>query len=344
MEKISFGKTIEGQEVYLFVLKTSKMELAVSDYGSTLVNLIVKDKAGMPVDIALGYDDVAGYESDAGSYLGCNVGRNANRIANAKFVLNGVEYTLDKNDGENNLHSGFAPYSKRVWTVEAQTDSSITFGLESPHMDQGFPGNLKLLVTYKIMSEDTFGIFYEAVSDKDTIINLTNHSYFNLNGEGAGSILNHTVTLHGEYFTPTNANLIPTGEVVPVEGTPMDFRLEKMVGFEILEKYQPLILAGGYDHNWITGSDGKLHEIVVAKGDQSGITMTISTDYPGVQMYSGNFLDGISGKCGHRYDKREGICFEPQFYPNAVNQPEFISPVCKAGETYRKQIIYKFKV
>ena len=183
MEKIYFGKTADGKETFLFVFKNSKMQVAVSDYGSTLVKVIVKDKNDNPVDVALGYDNVAGYETDPGSYLGCNVGRNANRIADAKFVLDGVEYVLDKNDGENNLHSGFAPYSKRVWTVEEQSDSSITFGLESPHMDQGFPGNVKMKVTYKILAEDTFGIYYEAVSDKDTVINMTNHSYFNLNGE-----------------------------------------------------------------------------------------------------------------------------------------------------------------
>lgn len=342
MQKKNFGITKDGQQAELFAYKTERYELSVSDYGASLVNLIVTDKSGTPTDIVLGYDTVSGYENDAGSYLGCNVGRNANRIANAKFCFNGTEYQLEQNDGNNNLHSGFSPYSKRLWKVEEQSDNSITFSLDSPHMDQGFPGNLKLFITYEIVSEDSFRILYEATPDRDTVLNVTNHSYFNLNGEGSGDIGHHTLTIHADCFTPTNEGSIPTGEIWAVEGTPMDFRAGKRVGEEIGADYEQLVLAKGYDHNWITDTSGKLHEIVTVQGDQSGITMMIATDYPGVQVYTGNYMERIPGKCGHTYLKRGGICFEPQFYPDAINQPEFISPVCKAGETFRKEIVYRF--
>ncbi len=342
MVKKSFGYTKDGKQTELYIFRTGRFELAVSDYGSTLVNLVVLGPDMVSVDVVLGYDSVSGYEEDAGSYLGCNVGRNANRIANASFTLNGIAYQLDKNDGENNLHSGFSPYSKRIWNVEKQTDTLITFSLESSHMDQGFPGNLKLFVTYEILSEDSFRILYEAESDEDTVINLTNHSYFNLNGEGAGGIEDHHLTMYADCFTPTGAGSIPTGEICTVEGTPMDFRKGKRVGKDIGADYDQLILAGGYDHNWVTRTDDKVHDIVKVQGDISGITMKIATDYPGVQMYTGNYLDGIKGKKGHIYTKRTGICFEPQFYPDAINKPEFISPVCRAGEKYRKEIVYSF--
>ena len=344
MKHRTFGYTKDGKQTELYTLKTGRFALSVSDYGSSLVNLAVLGPDMVSVDVVLGYDDVTGYEEDAGSYLGCNVGRNANRIGQACFSLNGVTYQLDKNDGENNLHSGYEPYSKRIWKVEKLNDAFITFSLESPHMDQGFPGNVKLYVTYEILNEESFRIVYEAETDADTVINLTNHSYFNLNGEGAGGIEDHHLTMYADCFTPTGAGSIPTGEIRAVEGTPMDFRRGKRVGRDIGADYEQLTLAGGYDHNWVTRTDGMVHDIVKVRGDITGITMEIATDYPGVQMYTGNYLDGLKGKKGHVYTKRTGICFEPQFYPDAVNRPEFISPVCKVGEKYRKEIIYKFFV
>ncbi len=338
MEQSSFGKN-----TLLFTMSTSKYSLSVSDYGSSLIDLVVKDKEGNPIDIVLGYDDVSGYETDAGNYFGCNVGRNANRISNAKFVLNDVEYNLDKNDGMNNLHSGCNPYSKRIWDVEQKEEGRIVFSLESPHMDQGFPGNLKMYVTYEVVNDNTFRIVYEAVPDRDTIINMTNHSYFNLNGEGSGTICNHRVTLWADSFTPADKYSIPTGEIISVENTPMDFRKGKTIGEEIEAGTEQLINGKGYDHNWITDVSGRLHDIVRVEGDKSGIVMTIATDYPGVQMYTGNFLNGVYGKKGHIYSKREGLCFEPQYYPDAVNRPEFISPICQSGEKYRKEIVYTFE-
>lgn len=343
MEQRIFGYTKDGDNTVLYTLTTPKISLSVSNYGSSLIDLIVKDKEGNPIDIVLGYDDVSGYETDAGNFFGCNVGRYANRISNAKFLLNGVEYILDKNDGMNTLHSGNNPYSKRIWSVEEQEPNRIVFSLESPHMDQGFPGNLKMYVTYEVMSDNAFRIIYEGVPDMDTVINMTNHSYFNLNGEGNGTICNHKVSLWADYFTPTDKKLIPTGEIKSVENTPMDFRKGKTVGADIDVCNEHLINGNGYDHNWITNTAGELHDIVRVEGDKTGIVMTIATDYPGVQMYSGNFLNGVCGKKGHVYSKREGLCFEPQFYPDAANRTEFVSPVCKAGEKYRKEIVYTFE-
>lgn len=343
MENRFFGYTMDGRTATLFTYQTKSFALSVSDYGASLINLIVYDQKGEPIDIVLGYDDVSGYELDKGYYLGCNIGRNANRIANARFTLNHVEYILEQNDGVNNLHSGFSPYAKRKWHLENAGDDSITFSLDSPHMDQGYPGNLKLYITYRILSDASFEISYEAIPDRDTILNVTNHCYFNLNGEGTGNIEKHQLILHADYYTPVNSFLIPNGEILPVEHTPMDFKTGKTIGAEIEENFQQLIYANGYDHNWITDTSGKVHDIATILGDKTGISMTIATDYPGVQIYTGNFLEQVRGKKGHVYAKRDGICFEPQFYPDAVNQPGFVSPVCKGGELFQKKIIYRFE-
>lgn len=342
MMQRAFGYTKDGKNTTIYTLKTNHIQLDVSDYGSTLINLFVKDKKGELVDIVLGYDDVTGYETDAGNNFGCNVGRNANRISGARFCLNGVEYLLDKNDGENNLHSGNNPYPKRIWNVEEQTDNCVVFSLESPHMDQGFPGSLKMYVTYEIVGEDSFRIIYEAKPDMDTVINMTNHSYFNLNGEGDGSICGHRVTLHADSFTPADENRIPFGKIASVQNTPMDFRNGKRIAEDINTDDEQIRNGIGFDHNWVLNHSGEIYEFAKVEGDKSGIVMTIATDYPGVQMYTGNFLDGVEGKGGHIYRKREGICFEPQFYPDAINKPEFISPICKAGQKYRKEIVYTF--
>lgn len=337
-----FGITKDGIATKLYTLKNNNLEISVTDFGSTLVSIVVPDRNNKPTDIVLGYDDVSGYETDDGYYFGCNVGRCANRIARGHFVLNNTEYNLDINNGPNNLHSGLNPYSKRVWTVENQNDTSITFSLESPHMDQGFPGALKMYVTYELL-EDGFKINYNATPDKDTIINVTNHSYFNLNGEGSGTVLNHSVKIYADSFTPADETSIPTGEIEAVKDTPMDFNNFKTIGQDINKDYIPLKYANGYDHNWITDpTDSKLHNIMDAVGDVSGIEMKISTNCPGVQMYTANFVENVKGKKGHIYNVREAVCFEPQYYPDAINHDNFVSPVCKAGCTYNKDIIYKF--
>lgn len=342
MEVKDFGRLLDGCAARLFVFGNEKLKLAVSDYGTSLVNLIVPDKSGGPVDIVLGYEDVSGYEKDESCYLGCNVGRNANRIRDGRFLINGREYILDKNDGKNNLHSGAHPYSKRMWTVGKYNDESVTFALKSPHMDQGFPGEADIRITYELLEGAAFRIRYEAVSDKDTIVNMTNHSYFNLNGEGSGNVLHHRLTLYADAFTPADAESIPTGEIVPVAGTPMDFRSGKTIGQDIGEKYQPLIFAKGYDHNFVLDDQKGCRPAAEVLGDETGIVMRIETDYPGMQVYTANYVKDVKGKNRHIYGPREGVCFEPQFFPDAVNQDKFISPLLKAGERYKKEIIYRF--
>lgn len=343
MNSKNFGTLATGENTTLYTLSNDYITCTVSDFGSSMVNLWFKDKAGNPIDIVLGFDDVAGYENDKGAYIGCNVGRNANRVSNASFTLNGKVYELDKNEGNNNLHSGFNPYSKRMWNVEDVSDDRIILSLHSPHMDQGFPGNMDLKVTY-LLKANELKITYDAICDDDTVICITNHSYFNLNGQGSGAILNHKVKLNADSFIPVDANSIPTGEIVKVAGTPMDFNVPKTIGEEIEADYEPLRNTGGYDHNWcVTDYDGTLREAVVAEGDISGVKMTISTDYPGIQMYAGNFLKGEKGKDDAIYNKREGICFEPQFYPDSVNNENFISPICKANKAFHKEIVYRFE-
>lgn len=342
MEKVSFGETKEGIETHLFVIKNEKIECHVTDYGTSLVSLWVSDKTGTPTDIVLGYDHVQGYEEDTAS-IGCNIGRNANRIAGASFTLEGKRYRIEKNDGENNLHSGSDSYSKRIWKVESYCENRIVFSLESPDMDQGFPGNVQLYVSYEIR-DDTLKIIYKGRPDKKTIINMTNHSYFNLNGQGNGNILKHKVAINADRFTPSDESSIPIGIFSAVKNTPMDFIVPKEIGRDIDRDYEQLNFAKGYDHNYcVNGYDGHLQKAVKVWGDISKISMEISTDYPGVQMYTANYLENIQGKDGNVYNPRQAVCFEPQFYPDAVNKQGFISPVCDAGKMFHKEIVYRFK-
>ncbi len=316
-----FGQLKNGQKINNHVLENEEIRIEVSEFGGSLISLWVKDKNGDFVDIVLGFQDVSGYESDAqGTYIGCNVGRVANRISGASFSLHGEQYKLDANEGNNTLHSGFQPYSKRIWTVEEETTDHISLSLISPDKDQGFPGEMQLKVTYQIAGS-SLRIQFDAKSDKDTPISITNHSYFNLNGQGSGTILNHVVSVDADTFVPIDVESIPTGEILNVKGTPMDFTNEKRIGQEIEAEYEQLQLARGYDHNWcLNGYDGTVRKAVIATGDKSGITMTLSTDYPGIQMYTGNYLDQVEGKQGNVYNIREAVCFEPQFYPDAVNR------------------------
>lgn len=341
MKVLDFGTTKDGHQTHLYTLKNDTLECRVTDFGSILVNLFAPDKNGDTVDVVLGFDDVSGYENDTAS-LGCNVGRCANRISGAAFTLNGTEYHLDKNDGENNLHSGFHQYSKRIWTVKEYTDTAITFTLDSPDMDQGFPGALTMSVTYRL-EDNALKLSFSAVPDKDTIINMTNHSYFNLNGKG--DVLDHMAAVNASRFTPSDAQSIPTGVFTDVAGTPMDFREPKAIGQDIGEDYDQLVQARGYDHNYVINDyDGTVRYAVHLYLEASGILMDLSTDYPGIQMYTANYLEDEHGKGGTVYHPRDAVCFEPQFFPDAVNKPDFPSPVCKAGTTYHKEIIYTFSI
>lgn len=341
--KISkFGATKDGREAKLYTLTNDKgMSAAFTDYGGALVKLLVPDNDGRPIDVVLGYDDAAGYEAGTESF-GIPVGRNANRIAGASFELGGATFHLTPNENGNNLHSGNDFYGKRFWEVIEAEDDHISFRMHSPDGDQGFPGNLDMKVICELTEDNELRFTYDAAPDKDTVINMTNHTYFNLNGHESGTILSHQITLDSDAFTRADAQSIPTGEIVDVTDTPMDFRKGRVIGTDIDSSYEAILLGQGYDHNWVLKNNGKFVKVAEAVGDKSGIIMEVYTDLPGIQVYTGNFLDGEPGKEGAVYPRRAGVCFETQFFPDAVHHEEFPSPVCRAGETYHTVTAYRF--
>lgn len=343
MKKREFGVNSKGEKATLYTFENANgVVMEVSDFGATLYSLLVPDKEGNPCDVVLGYDDPIGYEGPSRTFFGVTVGRNANRIAGGRFTLNGKEYQIDQNQNGNNLHSGNDFYSFRVWDVKEVGDNCITFALHSPDGDQGYPGAVDIEVKYTLTEDNAVQIDYFALPQDDTIINLTNHSFFNLNGHASGNILEQEVWVDADAFTPTDKTLIPTGEIYPVEGTPMDFREKKMMGRDINEDYEALHLGGGYDHNWCLNNDGKFAKVAEMSSALSGITMEVYTDRPGVHIYSGSYLREEVGKQGIVYRKYQGMCFETQYYPDAVNQPNFQSSVCKKGEEYKTTTVYKF--
>ena len=343
MKQRSFGKNSKGEAATLYTFENKNgMVMEVTDFGATLYSLLVPDKEGNLCDVVLGYDDPLGYEGPAGTFFGATVGRNANRICKGKYTLNGKEYQLDTNNNGNNLHSGLDFYSFRIWNVKETTENSITFSLHSPNGDQGYPGALNMDVTYTLTEDNAVQIDYYGVPDQDTIVNMTNHSYFNLNGHASGNVLDQEVWLDADSFTRADETSIPTGEIVPVEGTPMDFRVKKTVGRDIEESYEALVFGKGYDHNWCLNNQGKFAKVAEMSSELSGITMEVYTDLPGVQIYTGNFIFAEAGKGGVVYKQRQGMCFETQYYPDAINHDNFPSPVCKAGEVYQTRTTYKF--
>jgi aldose 1-epimerase len=342
VEKKNFGQTKEGENVTLYTITNANgMSVSAIDYGANIVNLMVPDQDGKLDDIVLGFDDVAGYEVN-GCFFGAFIGRHGNRIGQAEFTLNGKKYELEKNDGANNLHGGTPGYHQVMYKAET-SDSSVSFSRLSPDMEQGYPGNLKVCVTYTLTDENELKISYKAGSDQDTLCNFTNHSYFNLKGHDGGSIESHEVLIKANGFTETSDDLIPNGNIIDVTGTPMDFRVKKAVGKDINEEYEPLIIAGGYDHNYVLDKEERtLEKVAEVSESTKGRTMEIYTDLPGMQMYSGNFIEKENGKNGAVYTKRSGICFETQFFPNSINIPSFTSCVLKAGEEFESTTIYKF--
>lgn len=343
MKQRSFGKNSKGEAATLYTFENKNgVVMEVSDFGATLYSLLVPDKEGNLCDVVLGYDNPLGYEGPAGTFFGATVGRNANRICKGKYTLNGKEYQLDTNNNGNNLHSGLDFYSFRIWNVKETTENSITFSLHSPDGDQGYPGALDMDVTYTLTEDNAVQIDYYGVPDQDTIVNMTNHSYFNLNGHASGNVLDQEVWIDADSFTRADETSIPTGEIVPVEGTPMDFRVKKTVGRDIEESYEALVFGKGYDHNWCLNNQGKFAKVAEMSSELSGITMEVYTDLPGVQIYTGNYIFAETGKGGVIYKQRQGMCFETQYYPDAINHDNFPSPVCKAGEVYQTRTTYKF--
>ena len=333
-----FGVLPSGQEASLYTISGGGLTAAITDYGAALVRLMVPDRDGRMADVVLGYDDANGYrQGDA--CLGATVGRNANRTKDASFQLGSTLVSLTPNEGSNNLHSGPDHYFKRMWTVVFCNEDSICLSLESPHKDQGFPGNAKITVTYTLTSDHALRIVYQAVSDQDTVFNLTNHSYFNLAGHSqTQAAMDQILTLPGRFFTPDDAQNIPTGELRKVDDTPMDFRTPKAIGRDIDLDYEPLQLQGGYDHNW----EVFCNPCATLEDPVSGRSLAVSTTCPGIQVYAGNFLNEV-GKGGVAYGKRSGVALETQFYPDAVHHPQWPQPITKAGETYRSETIYRFR-
>lgn len=339
----TFGSTSKKEEAVLYTLTNENgMSASITNYGAALVKLNVPDKEGKLRDLVLGYDDVTGYEKGGGSF-GAPVGRNANRIGGAVITIQDKTYELEKNDNGNNLHSGTNYYNKRIWNVGEKTDSKIEFVLHSPDGDQGYPGTLDMHVTYELTEDNELRLIYDAVPDQDTIINMTNHSYFNLDGHDSGNVLKELVTLDADYFTRADAQSIPTGELVDVTGTPMDFRMPRALGEAIDADYEAVRLGKGYDHNWVLKNNGKFDKVAQAVSEKSGIVMEVWTDLPGMQMYTANFLDNEHGKNGAVYGIRDAVCFETQYFPDAVHHENFASPICKKGMPYHTVTSYKFE-
>ena len=335
--KESFGHLPTGEECFLYTISCGAVTTCVTDCGASLVKLLVPDSRGRLDDIVLGYDSCEGYLSGDG-YIGGTIGRSANRIKGSGFVLGSKTYSMTPNEGPNNLHSGPDSYNTRLWKLINHTGDAVTLVLRSPDGDQGFPGNALIRVTYRLDASGALHLIYDAVSDRDTVFNLTNHSYFNLAGHRrTDRAMDQLLSLPGRFFTPADAQGIPTGEKRSVEGTPMDFRTPKPIGRDIAEDYEPLHLQGGYDHNW----EVFCNPCAQLSDPESGRTMSVSTDCPGIQFYAGNFLNA-DGKEGVHYGKRSGIALETQFYPDSIHHPEWPQPITGAGTQYHTETVYRF--
>ena len=338
IEKRPFGALPEGCVADLFTLTSGEVEAQITNYGGIVTSLKVPDAKGEKGDIVHGFETLDGYLGKQ-PYFGCIVGRFANRISGARFTLDGKEYPLAKNDGENSLHGGLRGFDKVLWDAEAKGDS-LKLTYLSRDGEEGYPGNLKATVTYSLKGSE-FSIDYEATTDKPTVLNLTNHTYFNLSC--GGDILGHELTLDADYFTPAGKGLIPTGEVRSVAGTPMDFRQPNRVGARIESRHEQLVCGGGYDCNWVVnGEAGRLRRAATVRDPVSCRAFVVLTTQPGIQFYTGNFLDGTLRGKGRVYTRRSGLCLETQHYPDSPNQPGFPSSVLRPGEKYHEKTVFRF--
>lgn len=345
VEKSLFGKSPEGQDIYLYTLSnTNGMKASVTNLGAILVSLLVPDKKGEVTDVVLGFDRAEDYYGNP-SFFGAIIGPNANRIAGAAFEIDGVSFQLDANDNANNLHSHKEQgYHKRLWNATVG-ECSVTFSLEDADGNMGFPGNKKIEVTYSLSENNELKLSYRGNSDKKTILNLTNHTYFNLDGHDSGSIEEHELWLKASCYTPVVPGAIPTGSLESVHNTPMDFLTAKKVSADIDADFEQLRLTGGYDHNWVIDDwNGELQLFATVKGPQSGRIMKAYTTLPGVQFYAGNFIDTQKGKMGVTYSKRHGLCLETQYFPDAIHHDNFPSNVFGGeGGEYTAVTVYSFE-
>nr|WKN35116.1 galactose mutarotase [Tunicatimonas sp. TK19036] len=343
----SFGTTADGASVELYTLKNGDTEVDITNYGGIITSWRVPDATGQMGDVVLGYNNMDGYNT-APSYFGALVGRYGNRIANGEFTLDGETYSLAKNNGPNHLHGGLKGFDKVVWKADTATSSNgpqLILQYTSQDMEEGYPGTLQTKVTYTLQDDNTLRIDYEATTDKPTIINLTNHTYFNLTGDPSQKILDHEVMINAYEFVPVNENLIPTGELQPVEGTPFDFTEPTSVGSRIEEENTQLEYGIGYDHCWVLNGGGGMSLAATVFEPQSKRYLEVMTTEPGIQFYSGNFLDGtVTGKEGITYQQRSALCLETEHFPDSPNQPDFPSVELRPGETYQTSTSYKFSV
>jgi aldose 1-epimerase len=349
MKTSTFGVLADGREVLEYTLANKAgMSATVINYGATITSLSVPDRDGNFKDVVLGYDSLQGYVNGS-AYFGAIVGRYGNRIAKGRFQLDGEQYQLTVNDGENHLHGGKIGFNKVLWDAEVLEESdgpAIRFKYVSRDGEEGFPGTVTLKVTYSLTGDNALRIEYEGETDNITILNPTQHSYFNLSGNFKDTILNQQLMIEADKFTPVGAGLIPTGELLPVEGTPLDFRQPHPIGERIDDPFEQLVLGKGYDHNWVLrdySGPGQIHKAAELYEPGSGRLMAVLTDQPGIQFYSGNFLDGTAiGKNGIAYGRRTGLCLETQVFPDAPNKPGFPSATLNPGQVYRQTTIYRF--
>lgn len=342
--KEKFGKMETGEEIFLFTLRNKNgVEARITNFGAAIVNLFVPDKDGKAEDIVLGFDKLEDYFNNP-SFFGAVIGPNANRIGGAAFELEGKEYRLSVNDGPNNLHSDIDNgYHKRPWTVEEEGENSLTLALEGKDGDLGFPGNKKVTVTYALTDDNELKLHYKATADRNTLINLTNHTYFNLAGHDSGSIEGQLLKLNASSYTPVLPGAIPTGEIAPVAGTPLDFTQMKEIGKEIGADWEQLKLVQGYDHNLVLDeADGSMREVAEARDPKSGRRMKVFSDLPGVQFYAGNCIVKQDGKGGVTYMPRTGFCLETQYFPDNIHHPEFSQAVFGPDRVYETETIYQF--
>jgi aldose 1-epimerase len=342
--KAAFGKTADGQAVDVYTISNPDLTVKITTFGARVVSIVTPDRNGKKADVVLGYDSVTPYETDTTTYFGAIVGRYGNRIAKGTFAIDGTSYHIPLNNNGNALHGGPSGFSTKVWTGRELFDG-VEMKLVSPDGDMGFPGTLTLTVNYTLQ-HSSLHIHYFATTTKPTVVNVTNHSYFNLAGDGKGTILDDVLMIPADRYTPVDAGLIPTGVLAPVAGTPFDFTKPTAIGARIDTPNEQLKIAGGYDHNWVLNGAGPgLHVAAEVYDPGSGRTLTVSTTEPGVQFYSGNFLDGTkTGKFGVAYPIHAGLCLETQHFPDSPNEPKFPSTLLKPGQTMRSVTVFAFGV
>ena len=341
MERRPFGAASDGRAVDEIILDNGTLRCSLLTYGAALRGLVVQGSAGQ-VDVVLGFDSMEAYELQD-KFMGAVVGRYANRIAGGRFTLDGQEYVLARNDGENHLHGGPGGFFSKFWEAVPCGKHGVTFSCESGDMEEGYPGRLRVSVTYRLEGE-ALHLSYRAVTDRTTLCNLTSHAYFNLNGHNAGEAMEQILTLHAGHYTPVGPGSIPTGEIAPVEGTPMDFRTPAAIGARIDQSFRQLELCSGYDHNWVVdGEAGLLRPAAVLESIRTGVRMEVETTLPGIQFYAGNYMAGCpAGKGGARYSRRDAVCLETQFFPDTPNHPSFPQCFLRPGEAWEHETVFRF--